>query len=185
MRLPASILARPSVVGDYHSYMDGFHRGPIMCPRKGLPCFLLSFLPLSLSSGVGHLQVLITVFHTHTHWSSHNMLPFVPLLILPIAYLPFVLGQDSPTCYWPNGKSADNKTTPCNTSAESSHCCGPDDACLSNGYCLQTRGVFANRLGRAACTDPSLPSLYCASYCTDCTRSDPTKRELIEAADGS
>ncbi|KAN0095759.1 hypothetical protein V8E51_016470 [Hyaloscypha variabilis] len=69
-------------------------------------------------------------------------------------------------CYYPNAASA-SPHTPCDESAETSACCNPGDLCLSNGYCFQQFGAWANRLARGSCTDSTWSSSICPQFCDD------------------
>ncbi|KAK5113973.1 hypothetical protein LTR62_003096 [Meristemomyces frigidus] len=80
-------------------------------------------------------------------------------LISPVA----VLGHK--TCYWPNHDVATNYTA-CNAASEQSHCCRVSEICLTNGLCLQTKGL-ANRESRGACTDQTFSSPACPGACND------------------
>lgn len=84
-------------------------------------------------------------------------------LVLSALALSFTVAQE---CYWPDGSIA-TQATPCNVEATNSHCCGVGDTCLSNGYCLQNTGIYANRLSRAGCTDYSWASQQCPQFCQD------------------
>ena len=69
-------------------------------------------------------------------------------------------------CYFPDGNKAANFTT-CNADATYAACCRPEDACLSNGYCLQQGSSLANRIIRGACTDINFENSACPSQCRD------------------
>ena len=69
-------------------------------------------------------------------------------------------------CYFPDGNKAANFTT-CNADATYAACCRPEDACLSNGYCLQQGSSLANRIIRGACTDINFSNSACPSQCRD------------------
>ncbi|KAK4497907.1 hypothetical protein PRZ48_010562 [Zasmidium cellare] len=88
-------------------------------------------------------------------------------------------------CYTPNG-SVWEGATPCNQTADESHCCGMNDFCLSNGHCLQAEGSYANRIGRGTCTDSSWRSEACPYECND-IRTDQDCALLLayETPDGS
>lgn len=70
-------------------------------------------------------------------------------------------------CYFPDGSQAPKSTTPCIDSAETSHCCGETDICLSNGLCWDQDRTYYNRMVRAACTDKSWTSGGCPQQCQD------------------
>ncbi|KAJ5604730.1 hypothetical protein N7510_009884 [Penicillium lagena] len=70
--------------------------------------------------------------------------------------------SDTRTCYFPNGQPAPG-TVPC-TSDEVSWCCGTDDICLSNGYCMDVLQPYV--LSRGSCTSDSWAS-GCPSYCQE------------------
>lgn len=70
-------------------------------------------------------------------------------------------------CYFPDGSQAPKSTTPCIDSAETSHCCGETDICLSNGLCWDQDRTYYNRMVRAACTDKSWTSGECPQQCQD------------------
>ncbi|KAF2173560.1 hypothetical protein M409DRAFT_48521 [Zasmidium cellare ATCC 36951] len=88
-------------------------------------------------------------------------------------------------CYTPNGAVWEG-ATPCNQTADESHCCGVNDFCLSNGHCLQAEGAYANRIGRGTCTDSSWRSEACPYECND-IRTDQDCALLLayETPDGS
>lgn len=68
-------------------------------------------------------------------------------------------------CFFPDHSRAANFTE-CNAEATQSSCCRDSEACLSNGYCLQTVGL-ANRITRGACTDSTFSNAACPQECTD------------------
>ena len=68
-------------------------------------------------------------------------------------------------CYFPDG-SVDSSSTPCDTSSDNSACCGPGNACLSNGYCFTYVDTMLG-LGRQSCTDKTWQSDACPSNCND------------------
>ncbi|KAH7128304.1 hypothetical protein B0J11DRAFT_267119 [Dendryphion nanum] len=72
--------------------------------------------------------------------------------------LPFVATE----CFYPDGKVAPG-LIPCNASAAVSHCCRPNDICLSNGLCFSTGLMSAARRG---CTSSSFNSSGCPNICT-------------------
>lgn len=85
---------------------------------------------------------------------------YVPLLLLSsISVLPIAAQINNATCYWPNGDVAEN-TTPCKASGTSA-CCGADDLCLTNGYCLVSMFV-----ARHSCTDQSFNDPNCPQLCS-------------------
>jgi len=73
----------------------------------------------------------------------------------------------SQRCYLPNGDLDGGEATspqPCNTSAEFSHCCGPEEVCLSSGYCYSPTYMS---IYRSSCTDQTWKSIACPYYCSD------------------
>ena len=88
-------------------------------------------------------------------------------VLIMIAFISFAVAEMAP-CYWPGGVRVDSHT-PCNESAEHSHCCVQYDACLSNGYCFQAgdADMWGNRIARTSCTDPTFQAPECAYYCGD------------------
>ena len=80
------------------------------------------------------------------------------LLLSNIFVLPIAAQVNRATCYWPNGQVA-NDTTPCKSSSPSA-CCGTNDLCLSNGFCLVD--MF---LARHACTDQNFNDPSCPQSC--------------------
>jgi hypothetical protein len=81
-------------------------------------------------------------------------------------------------CYYPNAASA-SPHTPCDESAETSACCNPGDLCLSNGYCFQQFGAWANRLARGSCTDSTWSSSICPQFCDDGKCSPESPRTFL------
>ena len=75
-------------------------------------------------------------------------------------------GLQQATCYKYDGTIMDGHN-PCNALAPASACCSENDACLSNGYCLQQSAAFANRLGAPSCTDRDWNSPACPLQCAD------------------
>jgi len=69
-------------------------------------------------------------------------------------------------CYYPNG-DIETSHSACNESADVSACCNPGDLCLSNGYCFQQFGAWADRVARGSCTDSTWESNSCPYYCSD------------------
>lgn len=92
-------------------------------------------------------------------------------LISMTVMLPLAATQKA--CYFPNGARAPESWTPCNATAEESHCCMDTDLCLDNKYCYsQDDGTgtkpFTNRLFRGGFTDENWKSPQCPYYCIDC-----------------
>ncbi|CEJ60244.1 hypothetical protein PMG11_08825 [Penicillium brasilianum] len=56
--------------------------------------------------------------------------------------------SDTRTCYYPDGSEAKN-SVPC-TAKDTTACCGVNNVCLSNGYCLDVNQPFS--LSRGGCT---------------------------------
>ncbi|KAJ5099484.1 hypothetical protein N7532_006485 [Penicillium argentinense] len=69
---------------------------------------------------------------------------------------------DARTCYFPHGNTAAN-SYPC-TSDDTTFCCGKDNICLSNGYCLDTVQPFV--LSRGSCTSQNWGA-GCPTHCQD------------------
>jgi len=69
-------------------------------------------------------------------------------------------------CYYPNG-DIETSHSAYNESADVSACCNPGDLCLSNGYCFQQFGAWADRVARGSCTDSTWESNSCPYYCSD------------------
>lgn len=84
-------------------------------------------------------------------------------LVLAAQAVLLVRGQ---TCYYPDG-NLDDGLAPCNAGADVSSCCGRQDICLDNGYCIVQTENYGNRLSRAGCTDGTWKSSACPSYCSD------------------
>lgn len=64
-------------------------------------------------------------------------------------------------CYFPSGIFAPT-FTPCNGTASVSHCCQPDDACLTSGLCFRD-GDHSIHIG--ACTDADWGDPNCFQSC--------------------
>ena len=80
------------------------------------------------------------------------------------------------TCFYPFG--APNEVDQvCNASAPASHCCSPDSACLSNGYCLNAGRSKPYMLSRGTCTDHTWRSPLCPQRCNDI--SDPASLYIV------
>ena len=80
--------------------------------------------------------------------------------------IPVVLGATAAKkCYYPGGTEATDRT-PCNGTAEVSHCCKNGEHCLTNGLCVidatEQNGV---EYLRGACTDSSFQSDACPTVC--------------------
>ena len=104
--------------------------------------------------------------HQTSSLSTFTMLSpsILPPFILLSSIMNYAAAQ---TCFYPNG-DVDTSGTPCNKAAEFSHCCGPLDLCLDNGYCFTSGlGDWGNRLARISCTDPQWQSAACPQYCDD------------------
>lgn len=69
-------------------------------------------------------------------------------------------------CYNPAG-IIDTESLPCNTLADQSACCLPNDACLSNGMCFGTRDGYPNVITRSSCTDKTFSDEACPHNCVD------------------
>jgi hypothetical protein len=64
-------------------------------------------------------------------------------------------------CYYPDGELAAG-LTPCNPTAEVSHCCSSSDMCLTNGFCYS---LGLNSIVQRGCTDSSFGSSECPQQC--------------------
>lgn len=64
-------------------------------------------------------------------------------------------------CYNPDG-SLHPDQTPCNGTAEVTHCCGGGGACLTNGLCFM---AFDNSLNTGTCTDMNWKDPSCFQTC--------------------
>ncbi|KAF7186790.1 hypothetical protein HII31_11887 [Pseudocercospora fuligena] len=79
------------------------------------------------------------------------------------------MSSSARNCYFPDGNIAPY-ATPCNASAEVSHCFQENDACVSNGYCFQQGtdpGTWNNRMARGSCTDQTFNDSRCPQHCKD------------------
>ena len=65
------------------------------------------------------------------------------------------------TCWYPDQSTEATNDRPCNSGNGFSACCGADNICLSNGYCI-LGGVFINR---GSCTDQSWKDGACPQQC--------------------
>lgn len=88
------------------------------------------------------------------------------------------------SCYFPNGKVASDHT-PCNTSADDSHCCASADACLTNNYCLSASGNFTNTLVRGSCTDSTWRANACPLQCFDVSAETIVILNMASATNGA
>lgn len=73
--------------------------------------------------------------------------------------------SNTATCWYPDKSTEATNDRPCNSGNEGgfSACCGADNICLSNGYCI-LGGVFINR---GSCTDQSWSDKACPQQCRD------------------
>lgn len=83
------------------------------------------------------------------------------------------LAATQKACYFPNGVRAPDSWTPCDATAEVSHCCLDTHLCLDNKYCYSQddgsrRQPFTNRIWRGACTYENWKSPQCPDHCDDC-----------------
>ena len=89
-----------------------------------------------------------------------------PLLTLRIVLWALIrrrAAASKPCCY-PSGVQQPDDI-PCNASASNGACCGPNDICLTNGFCFQVGGVQS--LVRGSCTDELWSSQSCPQICSD------------------
>ena len=99
-----------------------------------------------------------------------NMTASTLLLLLAALRLSLAVSSDA-TCYYPNGKANMElgAYVVCNTTADVSACCAPDDECTSNGFCrLKTAPDFGG-YWRNLCTDQTWQSDSCPQYCLNAT----------------
>ncbi|KAJ5182819.1 hypothetical protein N7492_000435 [Penicillium capsulatum] len=70
--------------------------------------------------------------------------------------------KDQRMCYYPAGNEGPGNV-PC-TDDDVTHCCGPGNICLSNGYCLDVSQPYL--IARGACTSKTWAS-GCPTHCQD------------------
>lgn len=128
--------------------------------------FHCSSLTSSIVRFLPRLTVKLTIMRRRALWT-------VSLLVRASSTL---------SCYWPDGTLADHSWTPCNATAQVSHCCYDTDVCLDNGYCFVQKGApgYTNRIVRGACTDQFWSTPNCPDYCTTGTFCD----FILSSSDG-
>ena len=117
--------------------------------------------------------------HVVSRSSIYIMMPLVPRFITPclILLIQHVCNTLTATsaatttpsstlpCWYPDKSTAATDDRPCNNGNEGgfSACCGQDNICLTNGYCI-LGGVFINR---GSCTDQSWSDGACPQQCRE------------------